>query len=60
MDDPALAARIQANLALAQSLGIEGTPALVIGRTLVPGAVDLPTLERLVAEIRAARQPRRP
>lgn len=55
MDDPAVAARIQANLTLAQSLGIEGTPALVIGRTLVPGTVDLPTLERLVAEARAAR-----
>ncbi len=55
MDDPAVAARIQANMALAQTLGIEGTPALVIGRTLVPGAVDLPTLERLVAEARAAR-----
>lgn len=55
MDDPAVQARLQANLALAHALGIEGTPALVIGRTLVPGAVDLPTLERLVAETRAAR-----
>ena len=55
MDDPAVQARIQTNLGLAQALGIEGTPALVIGRTLVPGAVDLPTLQRLVAEARAAR-----
>lgn len=55
MDDPAVQARIQANLGLAQALGIEGTPALVIGQTLVPGAVDLPALQRLVAEARAAR-----
>jgi protein-disulfide isomerase len=55
MDDPAITRRIEANLNLAQALGIDGTPALVIGRTLVPGAVDLPTLERLVAEARAAR-----
>ncbi|MGG5810066.1 DsbA family protein [Falsiroseomonas sp. CW058] len=54
MDDPALQRRIEANLRLAQALGIEGTPALVIGETLVPGAVDLPALERLVAEARGA------
>jgi protein-disulfide isomerase len=56
MDDPAIERRIQGNIRLAQSLGIEGTPALVIGETLVPGAVDLPALERLVAEARAARR----
>jgi protein-disulfide isomerase len=55
MDDPAVQARIDVNLRLAQVLGIEGTPALVVGTTLVPGAVDLPALERLVAEARAAR-----
>ncbi|MFT8243028.1 DsbA family protein [Roseomonas sp. BN140053] len=52
MDDPAIQTRINDNLRLAQSLGIEGTPALVIGTTLVPGAVDLDTLQRLVAEAR--------
>lgn len=52
MDDPAVQQRLQANLRLAQALRIEGTPALVIGETLVPGAVDLATLERLVAEAR--------
>ena len=60
MEDAAIATRIQANLRLAEALGVEGTPALVIGAaperaTLVPGAVDLPTLERMVAEARAAR-----
>ncbi len=55
MDEPAVQRRIEANLRLAAELGVEGTPALVIGRTLVPGAVDLPTLQRLVAEARAGR-----
>nr|WP_305123378.1 DsbA family protein [Roseomonas sp. GC11] len=52
MEDPAIAARLQGNLALARALSIEGTPALVIGGTLVPGAVDLPTLRNLVAQAR--------
>jgi protein-disulfide isomerase len=55
MDDPAIARRLEANTRLATALRIEGTPALVIGETLVPGAVDLATLERLVAEAREKR-----
>jgi protein-disulfide isomerase len=60
MDDPAIARRIETNLRLAQTLGIDGTPAMVIAArpeaaTVVAGAVDLPQLERLVAEARAAR-----
>ena len=53
MEDAGIQTRIQANLRLAQALRIEGTPALLIGDTLVPGAVDLATLERLVAEARS-------
>ncbi len=52
MDDPTVQARIDANLNLAHSLGIQGTPALVIGNDLIPGAVDLPDLEKAVAEAR--------
>ena len=44
--------RIQANLALAERLGIQGTPALVVGEALVPGAVDLPALQALVRRAR--------
>jgi len=55
MDDPAISRRLEANTRLAGALRIEGTPALVIGDTLVPGAVDLATLERLVAEAREKR-----
>jgi len=59
MDDPAIMRRLEANLRLAQDLGIDGTPAMVIlGRgapTFVPGAVDLPQLEQMVADARAGR-----
>jgi protein-disulfide isomerase len=52
MADPAVQARIDANLKLAHDLGIQGTPALVIGNDLVPGALELPELEKVVAEAR--------
>jgi protein-disulfide isomerase len=57
MDDPAIQGRIEANTRLAQALRVEGTPAMVVGGALVPGAVDLASLERLVAEART-RPPR--
>jgi protein-disulfide isomerase len=47
--------RLEGNLRLARRLGIDGTPALVIGTRLIPGAVDLATLEEAIAEARAAR-----
>jgi protein-disulfide isomerase len=59
MEDPAIQRRIEGNLRLAQAIGVEGTPALVVAGagapSFVPGAVDLPALERLVAEARAGR-----
>ncbi|MCO6416948.1 DsbA family protein [Siccirubricoccus sp. KC 17139] len=55
MEDPEIQRRLEGNGRLAMALRIEGTPALVIGERLVPGAVDLATLERLVDEARARR-----
>jgi protein-disulfide isomerase len=59
MDDPAISQRIEANVRLAQAIGVEGTPALIVAGAgapnFVPGAVDLPALERLVADARAGR-----
>ena len=52
MDDPAIQARINANVQLARSIGIEGTPALVIGGELIPGAVDIAELRKVVATAR--------
>ena len=55
MDDPAIQSRINAHLQLARSIGIEGTPGLVIGSELIPGAVDLSELRKAVATARGAR-----
>ncbi len=44
---------LQTNLALADALGIRGTPAFVIGKKLVPGALGF---ERLNREVEALRQ----
>lgn len=43
---------LRANLALADTLGIQGTPGFVIGDQLVPGAIPLDTLRQLVKEAR--------
>jgi protein-disulfide isomerase len=53
MDADEISAMLQKNFELAQSLGIRGTPAFVIGDGLYPGALDLKTLKALVAQARA-------
>jgi protein-disulfide isomerase len=55
MEDPAIRRRLDGNIQLARTLGIQGTPAFVIGRDLVPGAVELPELEKAVATMREGR-----
>ncbi|HTW71698.1 MAG TPA: DsbA family protein [Acetobacteraceae bacterium] len=49
MQSPAIQQQIDANLKLAQALDIDGTPALVIGNQIVPGALDLADLQKEVA-----------
>jgi protein-disulfide isomerase len=53
MAAPEVNAAIEANYALANELGIEGTPAFVIGEQLIPGAVDKARLEQLIQQARA-------
>ena len=53
MESPDIQAMIARNHDLAQTLGITGTPAFVIGDALVPGAIDRKTLEHLVTQARA-------
>ncbi|HEX2478881.1 MAG TPA: DsbA family protein [Geminicoccaceae bacterium] len=53
MAAPEVNAAIQANYALANELGIEGTPAFVIGTQLIPGAVEKARLEELIREQRS-------
>lgn len=55
MGDPAIAARLETNTALARELGVEGTPAIVVGQQFIPGAVDLAALRAAVAEARSRR-----
>ena len=53
MRDPAIDATLRDVNALAETLGITGTPAFVVGDTLIPGAVGLEELRAKVAEARA-------
>lgn len=55
MEDRAIQAAIDKNLALAQALRINGTPGFVIGDQILRGATDLKTLQ---GWIRAAREHR--
>ena len=52
MEDPKLKQIIERNLALASALGVRGTPAFVVGKQFVPGAVDAATLKQLIADAR--------
>ncbi|MDA8252078.1 MAG: DsbA family protein [Rhodospirillales bacterium] len=49
MDDPALTSELRRNLALGRILGINGTPAFVIGSGILPGAVGIEDLEKVIA-----------
>jgi len=55
MNDPAIQAAIDKNLALAQVLSINGTPGFVVGEQILRGATDLKTLQGLIREARNVR-----
>ncbi|MFQ5972892.1 MAG: DsbA family protein, partial [Alphaproteobacteria bacterium] len=48
MQAPEIEETIRHNLQLAQRLGIRGTPSFIIGDELVPGALDISTMRRLI------------
>ncbi len=52
MADGTIDDSIRRNLELASALNVNGTPAFVIGDTVVPGAVDIDTLRSLLARER--------
>lgn len=54
MRGPKVEAAIQANYSLANKLGIEGTPAFVIGDQVIPGAIDQARMRQLIEEARAS------
>ena len=53
MAAPEISRMLEANADLAEELGINGTPAFIVGDNLAPGAVDAATLEKMIAEARA-------
>lgn len=52
MESPEVQQAIGANLALAERLGIRGTPGFVVGDRIVPGAIKFDDMKKLVAEAR--------
>ena len=52
MAAPEISRMLEANADLAEELGINGTPAFIVGDALAPGALDVPTLEKMIAEAR--------
>jgi protein-disulfide isomerase len=50
MESPAVRQQIADNLKLAHELGIDGTPAMVVGDTLIQGAVDPSDLRQAVEQ----------
>ena len=57
MEDPAIDAYLEETRALARELGIGGTPAFVVGNTLVPGVIGAAQMTDLVAAARAGDNP---
>ncbi|MFT5489349.1 MAG: protein-disulfide isomerase [Paracoccaceae bacterium] len=53
MEDPAISEQLERNYRLATAIGINGTPAFVIGDRLVPGAVDEAAMMEIIADERA-------
>jgi protein-disulfide isomerase len=54
MTAPGIKDILQHNYSLAEALDINGTPAFIIGDTLVPGATDIDGLRKLIADARKA------
>ena len=52
MAKPDITSILKAAHELAESLAIRGTPAFVVGDEVYPGALDLPTLKRMVEQAR--------
>lgn len=52
MAAPEIDQALKANLALAQALGIHGTPGFIAGDHVVPGVLDLEALKNMVADAR--------
>ncbi|WP_420561510.1 DsbA family protein [Tepidicaulis sp.] len=54
MKDARVSETIEANYDMARLIGVEGTPAFIIGTTFAPGAIDKEEMTRLIEEARAS------
>jgi len=50
--DPKIQQEIMRNYQLAEELGINGTPAFIIGGELIPGAIELDQFKKIIASER--------
>lgn len=55
LSDPSITAELQQNIDLARAIGVDGTPAWVVGDQLISGAVPFEQLKSAVAAARARR-----
>ena len=49
IQNPEIEQEIMRNYQLAEELGINGTPAFIIGGELIPGAIELDQLKKIIA-----------
>lgn len=54
MGDPAIQDQVSRTYRLAEQLGVDGTPAFVVGGTMYPGAVDEARLEGMIQQARGS------
>jgi predicted DsbA family dithiol-disulfide isomerase len=55
MGDPAITREIESNLEIARTLGVDGTPAWIVGDRMLSGAQGIAVLRQAISEARAAR-----
>jgi protein-disulfide isomerase len=56
MGDPKLQAALDRNIRVAGTLGINGTPGYIIGSQIIPGAIDIASLEMLIEGERSKKE----
>jgi len=52
MESAEIRGALQENMALGDKLSLTGTPAFIVGETVIPGAVGLDPLKQLVDNVR--------
>lgn len=57
MEKPEITAILDKHRALAAQLNINGTPGLIVGNEVLPGALSYEELQKLIADARAAKKP---